>query len=332
MNAPKEISETIVTVEAPARLHLGFVDLQREQGRCFGSLGLALDGIGTRIVAQPADDLRAGGPLAARAQAYLRALHDRFRLSHGIKISVLEATPEHAGLGTGTQLALAVGAAVARLTRAPWSAREIAGLLDRGARSGIGLGAFSEGGFLIDGGRDADGAPPAIVSRIEFPAQWRVLLIFDSAQRGLYGTAETAAFRALPELARGVSAELCRLALTRVMPGIAAANMDEFGPALAQIQQVVGDHFAQAQGGRFSSAAVAEVLGWLEAEGVSCVGQSSWGPTGFAIVDSQARGEELMGAVRGRWPPGNGLSLRLVRGRNRGASVELSLRHSTSTI
>ncbi len=60
------------------------------------------------------------------------------------------------------------------------------------------------------------------------------------------------------------------------------------GARCSELQRIVGDHFASAQGGRFASARVAAALARLEAEGVTCVGQSSWGPTGFAVVESEA--------------------------------------------
>ncbi|MGH8511817.1 MAG: hypothetical protein ACREU8_10690, partial [Gammaproteobacteria bacterium] len=38
-----------VTVTAPARLHLGFIDMSGDLGRRFGGLGLTLSGIQTRL-------------------------------------------------------------------------------------------------------------------------------------------------------------------------------------------------------------------------------------------------------------------------------------------
>ena len=36
--------------------------------------------------------------------------------------------------------------------------------------------------------------------------------------------------------------------------------MAEFGPSITEVQRIVGDHFAPAQGGRFASSRVADVL------------------------------------------------------------------------
>ncbi len=50
-----------VTVDAPARLHLGFIDPNASLGRAFGSVGLTIDGHGTRITARLAEATRVEG-------------------------------------------------------------------------------------------------------------------------------------------------------------------------------------------------------------------------------------------------------------------------------
>ena len=101
---------------------------------------------------------------------------------------VERAIPAHAGLGSGTQLGLAVGLGLARLLGRHETAADLATLLDRGARSGIGVGAFTRGGFLVDGGKATDdAAPPPVIARLAFPAPWRLLLILDPAAVGVHG-------------------------------------------------------------------------------------------------------------------------------------------------
>jgi len=54
------------------------------------------------------------------------------------------------------------------------------------------------------------------------------------------------------------------------------------------------------------------------------VGQSSWGPTGFALIDSEAAAAGLLAAARRRWSsPGSDVSFAVTRGRNRGADIEI---------
>ncbi len=222
-----------------------------------------------------------------------------FNLPGDCRFSVHEAIPEHVGLGSGTQLAIAVGVALAGLYRLDLPARAVAALYQRGQRSGIGVGAFEQGGFLVDGGKDAGAEPPPIVSRLEFPGDWRVVLLLDPAVQGLHGEREMAAFQALPEFPESESAHLCRLMFTQAMPALAKQDLDKFGCAIGELQRVVGDYFAPAQGGRFSSPRVAEALAWMESQGITGIGQSSWGPTGFAIVGDEAQASSGAGFFAG---------------------------------
>jgi beta-ribofuranosylaminobenzene 5'-phosphate synthase len=311
-----------VSVNVPARLHFGFVDLNGGLGRRFGSLGVALEAPSTRVVVTRAPHLEVLGADAQRARRYLAAVVAHFGLDDRLRLSVESTIPAHVGLGSGTQLALSVGMAVAGFFGLDVDVWDIARLLDRGARSSVGIATFAAGGVVLDGGRGADTEAPPILSRFDFPEAWRILLILDRGQTGLHGQAEREAFRRLPPFPAEAAGQLCRLVLMAALPALAERDIARFGSAVSEMQRVMGDYFAPAQGGRFLSRQVAEALAWLEASGASGVGQSSWGPTGFALIGSQAEGERLLAGLRERWPAGGDLELSLGRGRNRGGDVE----------
>ena len=310
-----------VEIFAPARLHLGFLDLDGGLGRRFGGLGLAIDGFGTRLTLARADVPAASGPGATRALAYLERAAAGLGLPPDARITLTEASPEHAGLGSGTQLGLAVAAALARLHRASIATPQLAQAIGRGARSGVGIGAFDLGGFIVDGGLGADAEPAPVISRLDFPGEWRVLLILDHARHGLHGNAERTAFGALPDFTEALAGHLCRLVLLRLLPGIAARDFAAVSAALGEIQQRLGDYFSAAQNGRYSSPTVAEVLAWLHAADIVGIGQSSWGPTGFALIESVAHADALATALRDRFAAMRNLEFRLVAGRNHGADI-----------
>ena len=312
-----------VRVEVPARLHLGFLDMEGGLGRRFGSLGLTLDGLGTELTlvrGDPAGD--AAKRPDGRVRGYLDRLCAALDVENRFSLSLGRTIPSHSGLGSGTQLALAVGAALSAMTGRPLPPRRVASLLDRGARSGIGVGAFEQGGVILDGGKGALDEPPPVISRMALPDTWRMLLVFDDANRGLSGTAETVAFRDLPPFPADKAAYLCRMALMVGLPALAEGDAMRFGAAVTELQSVVGDHFAPAQGGRFSSPDVAEVLRWLPSVGATGVGQSSWGPTGFAIFGDAGSAERAAEGARARWRLQSNLRFVVCRGRNRGAVVE----------
>lgn len=313
-----------VRVEAPARLHLGFLDLNGGLGRRFGSLGLTIEGIATEVEVTAAGTLQVNGPPSTRARVLscVAALIKQFGLPQGAFVRIKRAIPEHVGLGSGTQLSLAVAAALSNLYGLELGTCRLAGLLKRGLRSGIGIGAFDTGGFLVDGGRGERTELPPVVIQRDFPQAWRVLLIFDQRGPGIHGAQELSAFETLPAFPAQHAAELCRLVLMQVLPALAEGDCKRFGQGIGRLQEVVGDHFAPAQSGRFASPEVAEVLAWLKAQEIFGIGQSSWGPTGFAILDSELRARQVLHAVQSRYADRPNLSFVLTSARNHGGRVQ----------
>ena len=118
-----------VTVTATARLHFGFLDPSGRGTRPFGSFGLSLDRPRTRLSIEPAPAICAGGLGALRAQRYLEAIVESVGLDRGYVVKVEEEITPHAGLGSGTQLALAVGTAFSTLEGLGLSPQEIASRL-----------------------------------------------------------------------------------------------------------------------------------------------------------------------------------------------------------
>lgn len=312
-----------VTVVAPARLHLGFMDMHGGLGRSFGSLGVALAELSTGLTVSISDRLQAHGPGAGRAVAFARSVLTALDLPEVVAIDIDSIIPEHAGLGSGTQMALAVSAGIDRLFDTRADVARLASLTARGQRSGIGIGAFREGGFLVDGGRGEGTVVPPIVARLPFPSQWRFLLIFDHACDGLHGHKEMQAFRAMPPMSEALAGDLCRRVLMQLLPALQEENFGAFCEAVTYIQERVGDQFAGFQGGRFASRHVAGVLAWLREQGVAGLGQSSWGPTGFALCESAAAADRLLRQVQDRFGGEAQLSFRTVRANNDGAAVTL---------
>jgi len=310
-----------IRVIAPARLHLGFLDLNGGLGRKFGSIGLSVNEPVTELSVRRMPSASARGFEQDRAARLVERFSKHFGLDGRFGIEVHQAIPAHAGLGSGTQLALATGAALMRMAGSPVDPRSLGELVDRGARSAIGMASFTDGGFIIDGGRsDHDRAPPVIV-RQAFPEDWRVLLVLDRTAVGVHGDRETRAFATLREFPSATAAHLCHLTLMRLLPGLVERDLKAFGDALTEIQDVVGSHFAGAQGGGiFSSRNVGKFVTRMGELGAAGLGQSSWGPTGFAFVDNEDAANKLFHTLD-EDAKGCGLELRIVRGRNSGAKI-----------
>jgi beta-RFAP synthase len=311
---------TSVRVEAPARLHLGMLDAAGGDTRRFGGLGVAVSRPRTVVEASPSAELAVEGPDAERALAVARACRDAFGLVGGAQIRVLEAIPAHVGLGSGTKLALAVAAAIAALTRQDPDPPAFARAAGRASRSAVGLWTFVLGGLVVEGGVRPGGARAApLLARYAMPDDWHCVLAIPSAEPGLSGPAEEEAFGHLrPD--PGHAALIAQLVLTSLLPGLADRDLTEFGTALTQLQRLVGEAFAPAQGGVFHPRAEALVEAMLRL-GAAGVGQSSWGPAVYGVVGSDEAGRELVSRMESELA-GDG-RVELVRFDNRGASVEV---------
>jgi beta-ribofuranosylaminobenzene 5'-phosphate synthase len=312
---------TTVRVEAPARLHLGMLAVGGDGARRFGGLGVSVSRPAVIVEAQPAGELSAEGADADRALMFARRCREALGLGGGAHVRVVEAIPPHAGLGSGTKLALAVAHALALLAGRTLDAPALAWAAGRAARSAVGMWTFALGGLVVEGGvRRGSQAPAPLLAQHPMPEDWRVLVVIPEAEPGLSGTAEEDAFgRLVPSAER--SAAIAQLVLTSLLPALVDRDVAEFGAALTRIQELVGDSFAPAQGGRFHPRAGRLVEALLR-HGAAGAGQSSWGPAVYGVVGSEAAGLDL--ASRMADMVGDGGRVELVTFDNRGVRVDRS--------
>ena len=304
-----------LTIQTSSRLHFGLLSWGAETAREFGGLGLMIDDPGLILATGPSDDWSSTGPLQERVLAVARRVAEQLgrqgRDVLTLRFEVIQAPPEHVGLGVGTQTALAVARLIAEAAGlGDLPPLDLAQLAGRGLRSGIGLHGFARGGLIVDGGRSraVDSPPAPLLAHLEFPADWSILVVIPPRLTGLHGPSEVQAFGTLPPLAASTVDRLCRLVLLDLLPAVAERDLPTFGAALTEIQTRVGQGFAPAQGGIFAHPDLEALAADLQAEGLVGVGQSSWGPTlyGFALdsaIDKDAVVARLR--VRMRWPEGS---------------------------
>ena len=300
---------------------MGFIDLSGSLGRHFGSIGVALNEIRTRLTITHANQLQVNGPASARAIQCANSLCDVLNVSNQLQIDIEEAIPEHVGLGSGTQMSLAIGSALNAYYELGLSTREIAQLTERGMRSGIGIGVFEQGGLVVDGGRGEQTKTPPVISHMDIPEDWRFILVFDKRGKGLHGDQEIKAFKELPLFPHQEAARLCYLLLMQGLPAVAEQNIKLFGDVITQVQKSVGEHFSSAQGGIFTSEEVSGVMRWLEQQGAVAIGQTSWGPTGFCAVDGAQKADSLVLQMQQKFSQYRNLSFVAVSARNSGGDV-----------
>jgi len=319
-----------VRVSTGARLHVGFCNLSLAHERLYGSLGLALDEPRVEVTADPAETVVCEHDAA---REFAAAAVDELGVD-GAEVTVEAELPRHAGLGSGTQLALAVLAAVARVHDRDPAVRARAPALGRGGRSGVGVATFESGGFVLDGGhpttrftterpeRGSWDVPPT-VARHDVPADWRFVLVIPETEPGPSDDAEDRQMRNVVESAAPDVADCVGgVVLRRVLPAVAEGDHERFGAAVEAVGRLNGSWYADAQGGVYRPP-VGELVDALSADpAVAGAGQSSWGPTTYGVTDAD-RAEAAAAAGRGALDDADvDGTVRVVGGRNRGAAVE----------
>ncbi|HLQ45849.1 MAG TPA: hypothetical protein VK137_14015, partial [Planctomycetaceae bacterium] len=172
------------------------------------------------------------------------------------------------------------------------AASELARRVGRGLRSALGIHGFEQGGFLVEAGQQHPDEISPLVARLAFPAEWRLLLLTPRDSRGLSGDSERTAFARLGAMPVSTTDRLCRITLMELLPAIIARDFDAVSAALFEFGRLNGEYFAPEQGGLFADGRMADVAEWLTSRGCRGVGQTSWGPTLFALCRDEADAAE----------------------------------------
>jgi len=312
-----------VRVTTGARLHFGPLAVGAQKGRTFGGVGLMIDTPGWQIDLERSEQ---DAVCAADQTERITGFRERFRRNSttrvpSCRITVTRHMLSHAGLGSGTQLALAVARGLAALAGdVDIDAIQLAQRTERGQRSAIGTHGFAAGGFLVDAGRPVSGELGALACRLEMPADWRFLLASPQQSTGLSGSSEQRAFESLAPMPDETTAELCRIVVMDWLPAVQSADFPGFCAALDAFGGLVGEYFHPVQGGVFTDEAMASLAAELHAAGIHGIAQSSWGPT-IAICCPHSNAAEELQSTLSADPKWSHCEFRVVRPLNEGAHV-----------
>ncbi len=280
-------------ITTPSRLHLGFYNFYGEN-IMYGGLGIGLETPSTRIIIKK----NMGTKIINKTSIYIDDVVENVLSRLGVRnveIVIEKTIPRHVGLGSTTQLTLALGYGLSRLYGLGYSVRELAVILGRGFVSGIGIGVFEKGGFIIDSGRRVHGDKlepvksidelPFIITRYRVPRNWYFLLFIPRGRRGFDEYVEKKFLEKIPSIPEDIKYRLYRVFLLKLLHGIASRDPILFGKALTELQNIVGEYFSKHQGGIYccrESSIIAEILLQCGAYGV---GQSSWGPLIYGFIE-----------------------------------------------
>ena len=293
------------TVEAASRLHFGLLSFGATDDRPqYGGVGLMIGRPGLCLSSMDADRFGCEGPLATRVAEFANRWLESQTITElpPCRLQVQRVAQQHAGLGTGTQLGLSVAAILWHCsqgesesghlsTRPP--ATTLARTVGRGARSSIGTFGFDTGGLIFERGKRPGERIGELAAQIRLPESWRVVIFTPIAGSGLSGQAEQQAFASMPTVPDEVTQRLLRIAHDEIVPNARAGRLSDLGDAIYRYGYEAGNCFATQQGGPFANKTVERWIGAIRGRGVAGAGQSSWGPSVFAIVQHQTDAEQL---------------------------------------
>lgn len=288
-----------VTVITPSRLHFALIDLNGSLGRVDGGIGLSLAYPGFRITAKYADETEiiASAEIVSRVRSLLELLQKKCGAGN-IWIKIEESIPSHVGLGSGTQLSLGIAQAICSLNGVDLAHKEMAFWVERGGTSGIGISAFSQGGFIVDGGheftkdkhRDKKSSflpssaskgiqPPPIIARYDFP-EWDILITIPNCKH-ISGDEEVRLFQTLCPLPLDDVRSISHVILLKLLPAVVQHDLKSFGDAV-DIIQCIGWKKIEIEK---QDDIVKQTMSFLRNNGGYGVGLSSWGPAIFCFGD-----------------------------------------------
>jgi beta-ribofuranosylaminobenzene 5'-phosphate synthase len=156
--------------------------------------------------------------------------------------------------------------------------------------------------------------PPLVIARHAFPREWKIVLAIPHLPKGAHGQREVEIFRDFCPVPLAEVHELCYQILVRMVPSLVEENLDELGASVNRVQEL-GFKKIEVM---LQQPLVHKLMAEMREAGAACSGLSSFGPTVYAVTDTQGRdieaaAFEVMKEVGGE--------VLITRCRNEGARV-----------
>lgn len=309
-----------VIVDSPARLHLGFYGINKDFGYSFGSIGLAINAFRTIVSAQYARNSESS--LSNIKLGKINQILKEKKINKNYVLKIIKSPPKHIGLGSGTQLSLCSINAINILLNLNLSKDECIRLSSRGKRSGVGIGTFYSGGFIVDGCKK-NLLYSKTLFNLKFPKQWHIILINDTSRRGSFGRKESEFFDNKKNKIETINKELSFILMRGLFPSILYKDFDNFCDNLNRYQKMTSRFYKSKQNDTYLSDDIAKIIKFATNSGFKGVGQSSWGPLSYIFIESKAEAEDVIKAMESKFKVYNNLNYQIVGISNTGCKHKI---------
>lgn len=311
-------------VTTGCRLHFTLIDMNADLGRVDGGIGVALKKPGWKVEVSKARKWEVD-PLASPV---VELLKERIKPKGKFKVKVSGSIPVHVGLGSQTQLSLAIATGMTAFIRSKPGVRELARLVGRGGTSGIGVTAFEKGGLILDGGhrysekggflpsRYSRSGPPPVLATYPFPKDWFFVIGVPKGKQ-IFGKDEAKAFKDHTPVPRKEVGAVARLVLLKLLPALVEQDLESFGQAIQRIQEL---GFKRIEN-RLQGESVKRLQQYMIKRGATGAGLSSFGPACFCMVDSKVAAKKMATDLKRYLKARGGGKVFFTQAADKGASV-----------
>jgi len=332
---------TSLRITTPCRIHLSLIDENGYTGRVDGGIGLMLDR--PNVVFEASNNAE---EFKIETLKYYREsievineiaskVFKTFNISNkNFHFNLKRYFPSHIGLGSKTQLSLAIATAITKLKNiSNLTTTQLTKLVERGGTSGIGWKGFETGGFILDGGHDfgkgkeketflpssaSNSANPALtLFRHDIPQNWRFFLVIPSVKKGAYGDEEVSVFQNYAPIPRNEVNEVSHQIIMKIIPSLINNDLSGFGEGLKRIQSIGFKKIEIS----LQHQVVKDLLNFFDEYGLKAYGMSSFGPSVIGIVESDSEAVDLLKTVQ-KNRKNRGGHIYICKPNNKGAKIE----------
>ena len=296
-----------IKIITPSRLHFALIDLSGDLGRVDGGIGVALNYPNIILEASSLkndDIIVKNGYNSELIYDIAKNVFKHLEIDGGIEFNLISSIPSHVGLGSKTQLSLAIAFAINYLFNKRKTGFELARIVKRGGTSGIGVNVFQKGGFILDAGhtfgkdkqknsflpsRASDAPPPPALLHYAVPENWQFVIALPNIHDEIEGLKEINVFKNTCPITEQEVGAVSRLILMVLLPGLYEKNIEVFGKGLSELQKVgFKKHEVNLQ-----PMIIKDLIEFMTDNGAYGSGLSSFGCTTYGLVEGIENAKKL---------------------------------------
>jgi beta-ribofuranosylaminobenzene 5'-phosphate synthase len=327
-----------LVITTPSRLHFGLIDLNGEYGRIDGGSGVSLSDPCWELEFKPSDSFSfetndQTQPEIVKKLDIQRIFNSFDHLSRKCSVNVKAAIPSHVGLGSHTQLNMALVRGITAMNGIELADGDLIRKSGRGGTSGIGIQSFLRGGFICDLGHsfgpesekqsflpssasEVPGPPPVLLHE-EIPVNWYFIVALPNVSQGSSGLEEVNIFKEYCPISSSEVEMVSRILLMKILPGILQKDIHGFGKGLFLLQKT-GFKRIEIE---LQDPIIKALLSEAKEVGATGAGMSSFGPATYALTDNRDHAEEIKKKLSAIIEKGPGGDIFITRTNNTGANL-----------